>query len=183
MSPSEKPPSLTPLFTRDEIALRVRALGDAINRDYAGQTLTAIGILKGSFLFLADLVRVLNIPVAIDFIQTSSYGDATESSGEVRILRDFEGSLAGRHVLLVEDIIDTGLTLNYLWDLIEARRPASVAIAAMFVKEGKQRLNHPIRYAGFALVGDPFIVGYGMDYRGLYRNLDHVAALELEETR
>ncbi|MCB1325247.1 MAG: hypoxanthine phosphoribosyltransferase [Leptospiraceae bacterium] len=165
------------LLPADRIQARVAQLGQQIGADYAGLPLTAIGMLKGCFVFMADLVRQIEAPLHVDFIEVSSYGDDTISSGVVKIAKDFKHSIAGQHVLLVEDIIDTGLTLNTLIEILQARKPASVRIAALLVKSQKQQLRYPIDYRGFD-IEDDFVVGYGMDFRGRYRNLDHVAVLE-----
>lgn len=153
-------------------------LGARITADYAGQSLTLIGALKGCYMFMADLCRHIDLPLYIDFIEVSSYGDSTESSGIVKITKDFKHSITDQHVLLVEDIVDTGLTLNYLMDLLQTRRPASLAIAALLVKPEKQQLQHPLAYHGFE-IEDRFVVGYGMDYQGYFRNLDYIGELDL----
>ncbi|MBE7437127.1 MAG: hypoxanthine phosphoribosyltransferase [Spirochaetales bacterium] len=165
------------LISQEQIQTRVRELGAAISADFAGHELTVIGTLKGCFIFMADLVRNIQVPLNVDFIEVSSYGDSTVSSGVVRLDKDFKHPITDRHVLVVEDIIDTGLTLNYLMENILLRRPASARIAALLVKEAKQSLDHPIPYRGFN-IDDHFVVGYGMDYRGYFRNLDHVAIME-----
>ncbi|MEQ9367175.1 MAG: hypoxanthine phosphoribosyltransferase [Leptospirales bacterium] len=165
------------LISAEDIRRRVAELGAQISADYAGESLTLIGALKGCYVFMADLCRGINLPLYIDFIEVSSYGDSTESSGIVKITKDFKHSITDQHVLLIEDIVDTGLTLNYLMDLMATRRPASLSIAALLVKPTKQQLKHPLKYSGFE-IEDHFVVGYGMDYQGYYRNLDHVARLD-----
>lgn len=164
-------------MSREEIAAAVERMGAAIRRDYAGRQITLIGALKGCYVFMADLARAIQLPLFIDFIEVSSYGDETESSGIVKITKDFQHSITGQHVILVEDLVDTGLTLNHLMELMETRRPASLAIAALLVKREKQQLRYPLQYAGLD-IGDEFVVGYGMDYSGYFRNLDHVAVWE-----
>lgn len=163
------------LIPAREVRARIVELGRAVTQDFGGEEIILIGVLKGALLFTADLARAVSAPVRLDFIEVSSYGDATRSSGIVQMVRDFGDPLEGRNVLLVEDIIDTGLTLNYLLELIQARRPARVEVAALLCKTEKSQLKRPARYVGFELEGDPFVVGCGMDYQGLYRNLDHAA--------
>ena len=169
------------LFSREEIQSRVQEMGKAISADYRDRELTVVGALKGCFIFMADLVRHIEMPLTTDFIEVSSYGDDIKSTGIVRINKDFKHPVTGKHLLLVEDIIDTGLTLNFLMDNIALRRPASVKIASLLVKERKQQMHYPIDYRGFD-IEDDFVVGYGMDYRGFLRNLDHIAVLD-EQTR
>lgn len=164
------------LFGREDIQSRVAAMGQAITEDYAGREVTVIGALKGCFMFMADLVRHIHLPVSVDFLEASSY-EGTTSTGIVKITKDFKHPITGRHVIIVEDIIDTGLTLNYLMETIELKQPASLKIAALLVKAAKQKLKYPIAYRGFD-IDDDFVIGYGMDYRGLFRNLDHVAVLD-----
>jgi hypoxanthine phosphoribosyltransferase len=165
------------LFTEEEIQARVRELADVISRDYGEEGLLIVGILKGAFIFLADLARCLSIPVKFDFMACSSYGSATKTSGVVRILKDLEVDIVGRHVLIVEDIIDTGLTLNYLIKNLEARGAASVEVCSLLNKHHvKGKVDVPIKYEGFS-IGDVFVVGYGLDYAELYRNLPYIATL------
>lgn len=161
---------------------RVRELGDSISRDYAGRELLAVGILKGALIFLADLVRRLTVPVAIDFVAVGSYGAGTESSGAVRILKDLEQDIAGRHVLLVEDIVDTGLTLNYLLEIFRARAPASLRVCVLLDKPERRRVPVPIDYCGF-VIPDEFVVGYGLDYNERYRHLADIVVLRREVYR
>ena len=165
------------MISADEIQDKIRELGERITQDYEGQELTVIGTLKGCFIFMADLVRVIRLPLLVDFIEVSSYGSQTVSSGIVKITKDFKHSIEGQHVLIIEDIIDSGITLNYLMENILLRKPASLKIASLLVKEAKQKLNYPIDYRGFN-IEDKFVVGYGMDYAGKFRNLDHIAILE-----
>lgn len=166
------------VFTGEEIQRRVGELAGEINRDYEGMDLLLIGILKGAFIFLADLARRLTVPVRFDFIACSSYGSSTRTSGVVRIQKDLDGDIAGRHVLLVEDIVDTGLTLSYLVRNLEARGPASLHICALLNKSSVPgKVDLPIRYQGFSMPGD-FVVGYGLDCAEEYRNLPYIAKLK-----
>ena len=145
-------------------------LGAEINRDYAGRDLVMIGVLKGAVLFLADLMRELEIPCEVDFMAVSSYGSATDSSGVVRILKDLDASIAGRDVLLVEDIVDSGLTLHYLLKNLRARDPRSLEVCALLTKPERRRVDLPIRYVGFE-IPNRFAIGYGLDHGQRYRNL------------
>ena len=166
------------LFSTEEIGVRVRDLAREISKDYQGQELILVGILKGAFVFLADLARCLTIPVRFDFISCSSYGSATRTSGVVRFQKDLDSDVEGRHILLVEDIIDTGLTLSYLLRNLEARGPASLEICSLLNKKHVDgKVDLAIKYEGFS-IPDVFVVGYGMDYAENYRNLPYVATLE-----
>lgn len=164
------------VVTADEIREKVRELGAAITRDYAGERPIFVGILKGAFLFMSDLARETHLPLRFDFMAVSSYGSATKTSGVVRILKDLDHEVAGEHVVLVEDIIDSGLTLNYLLRYLRAREPASLEVCALFSKEGRQRVPIPVRYEGFR-IGPEFVVGYGLDHRERFRNLPFLAVL------
>ncbi len=164
------------LFTEQEIARRVAELGAAVSADYAGREIYAVGVLKGAAIFFADLVRHLTVPARLDFLGVSSYGMEANSTGVVRILRDLDESVAGRHVLLVEDIVDTGLTLAYLRAALEARRPADLRICAFLDKPSRRKVPVEVDYLGFT-VPDEFIVGYGLDYAGRYRHLPYVGVL------
>lgn len=168
------------LFTPDALATRVAELARAIEGDYREKELLLIGILKGAVIFLADLIRHLSLPVEVDFMAVASYGAATKSSGVVRILKDLEVPLAGRHVLVVEDIVDTGLTLRYLLDLLWAREPASVRTCVLLDKRERRLVPVPVDYCGF-VIPDVFVVGYGLDYAEKYRQLPYVAVLDGEE--
>ncbi|NLC07005.1 MAG: hypoxanthine phosphoribosyltransferase [Syntrophomonadaceae bacterium] len=168
------------VLTQEQIKERVRELGEEITRDYQGQELLVVGILKGAFIFMADLVREIRIPVAIDFMDVSSYGLSTESTGVVRILKDLEESIEGRHVLVVEDIIDSGLTLNYISENLKSRDAASVKICAFLDKPSRRKAPIKADYLGFS-VPDEFIVGYGLDYAEKYRHYPYVAILERDE--
>ena len=158
------------LISREEIAARVVELGQSISREHGGGVPLLVGVLKGAAVFMADLIRAIPSPVAIDFMAVSSYGSATKTSGVVRIVKDLDSELEGRHVLVVEDIIDSGLTLNYLRRYLNARQPKSLDICALLVKEGEQRVEIPLRYVGFTIPSD-FVVGYGLDVDERYRNL------------
>ncbi len=166
-----------PMLTEEEIAARVQALGSEISSDYRDAELVVVGILNGSFIFMADLVRTLTIPVRCEFLGLSSYGDATESSGVVAITKDLGGSVEGRHVLVVEDIVDTGLTLSYLLQNLATRRPASVKVAAMLSKPARRRVRVTVDYLGFT-IEDRFVVGYGLDHAGYHRNLPYIGAVD-----
>ena len=160
-----------------EIQSKIAELGEAITRDYEGKEPILVGVLKGASLFLADLARQIRLPLRFDFMAVSSYGSATKTSGIVRILKDLDHEIEGHHVIVVEDIIDSGLTLNYLLRYLRARHPASVEVCALFSKEGRQRVPIPIRYEGFR-IGPEFVVGYGLDYQERFRNLGFLAVLE-----
>jgi hypoxanthine phosphoribosyltransferase len=165
------------LVTADQLQTRVRDLAAEISGDYEGRDLVLIGILKGAVLFLGDLMRYLEVPCEIDFMAVSSYGSETDSSGVVRILKDLDSSIDGRDVLIVEDIIDSGLTLQYLLRNLRARNPASLEVCALLTKPERRRVDLPIRYIGFE-IPNRFVIGYGLDYAQRYRNLDYVAVLE-----
>ncbi|MBI2371147.1 MAG: hypoxanthine phosphoribosyltransferase [Deltaproteobacteria bacterium] len=165
------------LITREEIAARVRELGKEISRDYDGKDPLLVGVLKGAVVFLADLMRTVEIPLACDFIAVSSYGASSRSSGVVKLTADLSQSIVGRHVLLVEDIIDTGRTVAYLSRNLETRQPASLRICALLDKLERREVEVALDYVGFTIPNE-FVVGYGLDYGGLYRNLFHIAALE-----
>lgn len=164
------------LIPQDRLQQRIGELGAQISRDYAGQDLLLIAVLKGSVLFLSDLMRSITIPHAIDFMATSSYGASTESSGVVRILKDLDEPIEGRNVLIVEDIIDTGHTLSYLLQLLRARMPKTLRICTLLNKPGRREVDVPVDYIGFDIPNE-FVLGYGLDYAELYRNLPYVAVL------
>jgi hypoxanthine phosphoribosyltransferase len=164
------------LISSDEIQDKIAALAKQITEDYRGKDLLLIGILKGAFVFMSDLARSVQLPVEFDFMAVSSYGSATQTSGVVRIIKDLDLDIAGRHVLVVEDIVDSGLTLNYLLRNLRARGPASVEVLALLSKPDQTRVELPIRYHGFA-VPNVFVVGYGLDYAERYRNLPYVGTL------
>ncbi len=156
---------------------RVSELGAEISRDYAGRDLVLVGVLKGALIFMADLMRSLSVPCEIDLMAVSSYGSATDSSGVVRILKDLDTSINGRDVLIVEDIVDSGLTLQYLLRNLRARDPASIEVCALLTKPERRRVETPIRYVGFE-IPNRFVIGYGLDHGQQHRNLDYVAVLE-----
>ncbi|CAB1129265.1 hypoxanthine-guanine phosphoribosyltransferase [Candidatus Hydrogenisulfobacillus filiaventi] len=164
------------LIKAEDIAHGVAELGRQITEDYRGRPLLLVGILKGSFIFLADLVRHIDLPLAVDFMALSSYGASTESSGVVRIIKDLEHSIEGRDVLIVEDIVDTGLTLNYLYGHLQARGAASVRICTLLDKRERRRVEVPVHYRAF-VIPDTFAVGYGLDVDERYRNLPDVCRL------
>ncbi len=155
-----------------DLRARVKALGEEIARDYAGRPLVVVGVLKGSFIFLADLVRAIDLPIQIDFIGITSYQGAS-TTGVVQITSDLTRPIEGKDVLLVEDIVDTGLSMRYLLDNLATRRPASVRVCALLEKPARARVEVPIDYRGF-VIGDEFVVGYGLDWDGKLRNLPYV---------
>jgi hypoxanthine phosphoribosyltransferase len=165
------------LVSREDLVRRVRELGVQISADYEGRDLLIVGVLKGAVLFIADLMRHLSVPCEIDFMAVSSYGSSTDSSGVVRILKDLDAPIEGRDVLIVEDIIDSGLTLHYLLRNLKARNPRSLEVCALLTKPERRRVDLPTRYVGFE-IPNRFAIGYGLDYAQRYRNLDYVAALE-----
>lgn len=175
--PKEK---ISTLIGQQELQKRIKELAAQISRDYEGRDLLLIAVLKGSFIFLADLIRELDSRVAIDFMGTSSYGASTESSGEVRITKDLEQSPSGRHVLLVEDIVDTGLTLRYLVDTLRARQPASLKVCVLLDKPARRRVRIGLDYYGF-IIPNAFVVGYGLDFQEKYRGLPYVGVLEEQD--
>ena len=165
------------LIDRDTLAARVAELGAEVSADYEGRDLLLIGVLKGAVFFMADLMRHLTVPCEVDFMAISSYGDATDSSGIVRILKDLDINIEGRHVLVVEDIIDSGLTLSYLIRNLESREPASLEVCAILTKPSRREIDVPVRYVGFE-IPNKFVVGYGLDFAELYRNLPYVGVLD-----
>lgn len=169
----------TILITAEEIEQRVRDMAGAISRDYAGKTPILIGVLKGVVPFMADLLRAITIPVEVDFMAVSSYSPEARDEGLVRLMKDLEVPITGRHVLFVEDVIDTGLTLSYLLRSLRARQPASLEICVLFNKPKRRLIDIPLKYKGFDLP-DRLVVGWGLDYRELYRNLPFVGLLKAE---
>ena len=158
----------------------MRSLAAEIERAHAGaEALHLVCVLKGAFIFLADLVRTLQTPVTLDFMAVSSYAAGTTTTGEVRVLKDLDAALDGRHVVIVEDIVDTGLTLNYLQEILRARGPKSLETACLLSKPSRRRVNVPVEYIGFT-IEDRFVVGYGLDHKGRYRNLPYIGVLEGE---
>ena len=165
------------LFSEAQIQDKIRELGQQISEDYRGRNPLVICVLKGAFIFMADLIKRMDIPLEIDFMAVSSYGNATSSSGVVKIIKDLDTSVEGRDVLIVEDIIDSGLTLSYLVDVLERRNALSVAIVTLFDKPGRRTVGLEADYKGF-VIPDAFIVGYGLDYAEQYRNLPYVGILK-----
>jgi hypoxanthine phosphoribosyltransferase len=165
------------LVTAEDLQRRVAELGEEISRDYAGRSLLLIGVLKGAVFFLSDLMRFIEIPVEVDFMAVASYGSATDSSGVVRILKDLDAAIEGRDVLIVEDIVDSGLTLQYLLRNLGSRNPRTLEVCALLTKPERRKVDLPTRYVGFE-IPDRFVVGYGLDYAERHRNLPYVAALE-----
>jgi hypoxanthine phosphoribosyltransferase len=164
------------LVQADELKQRVRDLGADVSRDYADRDLLLVGVLKGAVFFLADLMRHIDVPCEVDFMAVASYGSATDSSGVVRILKDLDTPIAGRNVLIVEDIVDSGLTLQYLLRNLGARDPASLEVCALLTKPERRKVELPIRYVGFE-IPNRFAIGYGLDHEQRLRNLPYVAAL------
>ena len=165
------------LISEEEIRTKLSEMGKQISDDYAGKDLLMVGVLKGAFIVMADLARHITVPVEFDFMAVSSYGAAAQTSGVVRILKDLDQEIAGRDVLIVEDIIDSGLTLSYLLKSLRVRRPASLELASLLVKKGIQSVPVDVRYTGFE-IGPEFVVGYGLDHAGKYRNLPYVGVME-----
>jgi len=165
------------LFSAEQIGARVRELGEAISRDYAGRDLVLAGVLRGAAFFLIDLARAISIPIAVDFIAISSYGPSSKASGVVRIVKDLDEEIAGRDLLVVEDIVDTGLTLGYLLRILRERGPASLKVCTLLDRNVRRIVEPPVAYRGF-VVPDKYVVGYGLDYQQRYRNLSYIAALK-----
>lgn len=165
------------LLSREELAERVRQLGREITEAYQGKDLVMIGVLKGSFVFFADLVRQVDLPLRTDFLAVSSYGGGVESSGVVKFTQDLSHPIAGRHVIVVEDIVDTGLTMRYLLENLQTRHPASLAVCSLLEKPDRARVAIDIRFKGFT-IPDAFVVGYGLDYDERYRNLPFLGVLK-----
>jgi hypoxanthine phosphoribosyltransferase len=168
------------LVTAEALQRRVAELGEEISRDYEGRDLVLVGVLKGAVPFIADLMRHLSVPCELDFMAVSSYGSRTDSSGVVRILKDLDAPIDDRDVLIVEDIIDSGLTLHYLLRNLKARNPGSLEVCALLTKPERRRIDLPTRYVGFE-IPNRFAIGYGLDHEQRYRNLDYVAALSEEK--
>ena len=167
------------LIDEDALRSRIAELGEEISRDYTGREPLLIGVLKGAVFFMADLMRQLTIPCEVDFMAISSYGASTDSSGVVRILKDLDINIEGRHVLVVEDIIDSGLTLSYLVRNLESRGPASLAVCALLTKPERREIEVPVRYVGFE-IPNRFVIGYGLDFAERYRNLPYVGVLHAD---
>ena len=165
------------LIPENQIQKNIEELGNRISRDYQGKQLICIGVLRGAVIFLADLARYIKVPMIIDFMDISSYGASTESSGVVRIVKDLDENIEKKDVLIVEDIIDTGLTLDYLIRMLKSRNPASLRVCALLNKKERRQINVPIDYCGFD-IPDKFVVGYGLDFNGLYRNIPYILVLK-----
>lgn len=168
------------LLSEEQIRDRITELGADIAREYAGKAPILVAVLKGAFIFMADLARAVQIPLEVDFMAVSSYGASTRSSGVVRIVKDLDIDLNGRHVIIVEDIVDSGLTLRYLRKTLESRGTASLEVCALLVREGNQQAELDLRYIGFR-IPPAFVIGYGLDVAERYRNLPHIAAYEGDE--
>jgi hypoxanthine phosphoribosyltransferase len=164
------------MLSREQLAARVEELGAEITRTYQGKELVMVGVLKGSFVFFADLVRAIDLPLRTDFLAVSSYGGNTESSGVVKFTQDLSRPIAGQHVVLVEDIVDTGLTMKYLLENLETRRPASLSVCSLLEKPDRAKVKIDIAFKGFT-IPDAFVVGYGLDYDERYRNLPFLGVL------
>ncbi len=178
MSATELEAAVTEVLIEEHaLQRRIAELGEEISADYAGRDLLLVGVLKGAVFFMADLMRNLSIPCEIDFMAISSYGEGTDSSGVVRILKDLDINIDGRDVLVVEDIIDSGLTLSYLIRNLEAREPASLEICALMTKPERREIEVPVRYVGFE-IPNRFVIGYGLDFGERYRNLPYVGVLD-----
>jgi hypoxanthine phosphoribosyltransferase len=167
------------MISEEELAKRVKELGKQLTEEYRGKDLMVVGILKGCMLFLSDLVRSIDLPLTMDFMVVSSYGSATKSSGVVRIMKDLEREIEGKDVLIVEDIVDTGLTLSYLIENLKTRNPKSVKVCSLLDKPDRRKVQVDIEYVGFK-IPDEFVVGYGLDYSEIYRNLPFVCVLKPE---
>jgi hypoxanthine phosphoribosyltransferase len=165
------------LVPEEQLQRRVRELAEEISRDYDGKDLFLVGVLKGAVFFLSDLMRAIEVPCEVDFMAVASYGSSTDSSGVVRILKDLDATIEGRDVLIVEDIIDSGLTLSYLLRTLKAREPRSLEVCALLTKPDRRKVELPIRYTGFE-IPNKFAIGYGLDHAERYRNLPYVAALD-----
>ena len=176
MTERTTPPIGEILVQPDQLKERVRALGRTISEDYAGKDLLLVGVLKGAVFFLADLMRNIDVPCEVDFMAVASYGSATDSSGVVRIIKDLDTPIAGRNVVIVEDIVDSGLTLQYLLRNLGARDPASIEVCALLTKPERRKAEVPIKYTGFE-IPNRFAIGYGLDHNERWRNLPYVAAL------
>lgn len=164
------------LITEEEIALRIQALGNAITKDFENEDLIIICVLKGAFIFCSDLIKKINRPISLEFISLSSYGDSTNSSGNVRLEMDITANIEGKNVIIVEDIVDSGLTIKTLMDMMAVRKPKSVKLASLLFKPVKLKHKVKIDYLGFE-IEDKFVIGYGLDYAGRYRELPYIGVL------
>lgn len=167
------------ILTEEQIAKRVKELGEIITKDYKGKNLFVIGILRGASVFMSDLIREIKLPLEIDFMAVSSYGVSTKSSGVVRIAKDLDSTIGDKDVLVVEDIVDTGLTLKYIVENLQSRKPASVKICTLLDKPSRRVTDVEVAYNGFT-IPDEFVVGYGLDYGEIYRNLPYIGVLKPE---
>lgn len=167
------------LISEEQLQKKVKELGEKVTKDYEGENLTVICILKGAVLFMSELIKNIEIPIEIDFMDVSSYGNQTTSSGVVKIIKDLDSSIEGKNILIVEDIIDSGLTLNYLMKILKSRSPKSVQICSLLDKPEGRKVSMDVKYVGF-IVPDAFLVGYGLDYAEKYRNLPYIGILKEE---
>ena len=167
------------LVTSDQLREEIARIGERITADYAGKDLLLVGVLKGAIMFMVDLARSIDLPVTIDFMAVASYGASTQTSGIVRILKDLDNSIESKHVLIVEDIIDSGLTLNYTLETLRARNPASLRVCALLNKKERRQVDVPVDYVCFE-IPDEFVVGYGLDFNQIYRNLPFIGVLKPE---
>ena len=167
------------LVTSDQLREEIARIGERITADYTGKELLLVGVLKGAIMFMVDLARSIDLPVTIDFMAVASYGASTQTSGIVRILKDLDNSIEGKHVLVVEDIIDSGLTLNYTLETLRARNPASLRVCALLNKKERRQVDVPVDYVCFE-IPDEFVVGYGLDFNQIYRNLPFIGVLRPE---
>ena len=165
------------LLSKEEIAIRVKELGEQISKDYEGKDLIAVGILRGSVVFFSDLMREIKIPMEIDFMAVSSYGQGSKSTGSVRIKYDMQEDIRGKHLLIIEDIIDSGWTLRNLLEQLRGRKPESIELCCLLNKPDRREVEVPVKYIGFD-IPDEFVVGYGLDYASKYRNYEHVGILK-----
>lgn len=168
------------LISEEEIDKRIRELGEQISRDYSGKQIHMICVLKGGVFFMCELAKRISLPLTMDFMSVSSYGDAMSTSGRVRIVKDLDHTIEGKDVLIVEDIIDSGNTLHYLVEMLEGRKPASLRLCTLLDKPSRREADVQVQYCGFE-IPDAFVVGYGLDYRQVYRNLPYVGVVEFEE--
>lgn len=165
------------LFSKDQLATRIKEIATELDKDYAGKKPLMVAILKGSVMFFTDLIREMSLPLEIDFMSISSYGNGVKSSGEVKMIKDLDNKIEGKDVIIVEDIVDSGYTMRYLKNLLEARKPASIKICALLDKPSRRETDVKVDYKGFE-VGNEFVVGYGLDYAGLYRNIPFIGILK-----
>lgn len=165
------------LFSKEQLAERIKGLAKRLDEDYAGKKPLMVAILKGSVMFFTDLIREMRLPLSIDFMSISSYGNGVKSSGEVKMIKDLDNKIEGKDVVIVEDIVDSGYTMKYLKHLLEARNPASIKICALLDKPSRRETDVHVDYTGFE-VGNEFVVGYGLDYAGLYRNIPFIGVLK-----